>query len=68
MLLLCTKAVVEHTSSGLPATAETATSFGKVWQVLDKLHTLLCTLWLRSAHYEFMEHAAAAVQVNGLGD
>jgi len=49
-------------------TSSTTTSFGRVGQVLDKLHTLLCTLGLRSAHYEFMEPAAAAVQVNGLGD
>ena len=40
----------------------------KVWQVLDKLHTLLCTLWPRSAHYVLMGHAAAAVQVNGFAD
>ena len=62
------KGGVEHTSSGLPATGDTATSFGKVWQVLDKLHTLLCTLWLRSAYYVLMGHAAVTAQVNGLGD
>lgn len=38
----------------------------EVWQVLDRLHTLLCTLWPRSAQYASMEHAAVAVQVDGL--
>ena len=29
--------------------------------MVDKLHTLLCTLSPRSAHYQSMKHAAAAV-------
>ena len=42
-------------------TDKTATRFAS-------LHTLLCTLWPRSAHYVAMEHAAAGVQVNVLAD
>ena len=53
------KSGVGHTSSGLPATDETATSFAKFGK---------CTLRPRSAHYVLKGHAAAAVHVNGLAE